>query len=428
MENVKRVWINIARIILGLCFIFSGFVKAIDPNGSMYKISDYLEAFDWKLLSDLSWLMAILLAAVEFFIGTALVLGLWKKSISLISLIFMLFMTPFTLYLAIYNPVSDCGCFGDALILTNWQTFFKNIFLLLLAFPVFYWHDLLFEYYGRQTTKLSAYWCFIFPLLLSYYGSQHLPILDFRPYKIGNHLPDMMTIPKGAVVDSFETRFIYQKNGVKKEFSVNNAPLSDTTWSYVDRIEKQIRKGYSPPITDFVINHPVQGDITRKVLNDTSYTFLLVSPKLEAANRSSISNLLSVVDYAKKHHFAFYGLTNSDPKAIEEWNYEYDSEIVFCTVDDRTLKTMIRSNPGIILLKNGEVIQKWAYLDVPDFTEVTKPLDQLKWGRVKTVSTLSVLGRVFLLFILPLLFFYLLHKGYRFHFHLQKNKKNSSNK
>jgi len=422
MENTKKILINIARLILGMCFVFSGFVKAVDPSGSAYKIADYLEAFGWTFFSDLSWLMAVSLSAAEFFLGTALLLGLWKKTTGMLSLVFMLVMTPFTFYLAIKNPVSDCGCFGDALILTNWQTFYKNIVLLALSVAVLFRNDLTYTIFGHRTERWSAYWCLIFPLMLSVYSYRHLPVLDFRPYKIGNHLVDQMIIPDGAPVDSFETHFIYEKNGIQQEFSAENAPLSDPAWIFVDRKETQIKQGYMPPIHDFVLEHPSKGNITEDVLNDTSYTFLLVSSKLEKANRSANSRIESVYQYAKKQGYIFYGLTNSDYSAIDEWNYEYDSGIEFCSVDDRTLKTMIRSNPGMILLKNGVVLQKWAFRDIPDLSKVKQPLNKLEWGQVRKVSIIHVLGSVFLSFLMPLLFFYLLHRGYRFHFNFMKKK------
>jgi len=427
MENTKNTAINIARFLVGFCFVFSGFVKAIDPLGSSYKFADYLEAFHWSFLSDLTFLMAVGLAATELFLGAALLLGLWKKTTSLLALLFMLFMTPFTLYLAIKNPVSDCGCFGDALILTNWQTFYKNIVLLILVVPVYLWHDLTYTLFGKRTGSWSAFWCLIFPLLLSTYSIRHLPLLDFRPYKIGNKLADLMSIPDGAPRDSFDTRFIYEKNGVQKEFSVNDAPLSDSSWKFIDRKETQIRKGYTPPIHDFELEHPTKGIITEEVLSDTSYTFLLVSPKLEEANRSTVSLIQSAYLYAKKQGYAFYGLTNSDGEAMEEWNYEYDSNIEFCTVDNRTLKTIIRSNPGVLLLKNGVVLQKWAFRDIPDFSTVKTSLNLNSWGSVRKVNTASILGKLFIIFLLPLLLFFSFHKGYRLHFNFQKKKKNLDN-
>ena len=148
MKKAIKILINLARLLLGAVFVFSGFVKAIDPLGTSYKIKDYFEAFDWTFFSDLSLMMAVLLAATEFFLGAALLLGIWKKTVSLLLLLFMSVVTPLTLYLAIKNPVTDCGCFGDALILTNWQTFFKNLVLLLLAIVVFFRNDKFYLFFG----------------------------------------------------------------------------------------------------------------------------------------------------------------------------------------------------------------------------------------------------------------------------------------
>jgi uncharacterized membrane protein YphA (DoxX/SURF4 family) len=428
MEKTKKIFINIARLLLGVSFVFSGFVKVIDPLGFSYKIKDYFEAFGWTSFSELSFLIGVTLAAVELFLGASLLLGVWKRSISLLLLLFMSIITPFTLYLAIKNPVSDCGCFGDALIITNWQTFYKNIFLLFLAIPIFLWSDLFYVFFGNRTGRWSAYWCLLFPFMLSFYCVRHLPLLDFRPYKIGNHLIDFMTIPEGAVRDSFDTRFVYAKNGVQEEFSIDKAPLSDPQWVFVSRKDIQIRKGYTPTIHDFVLEHPTKGDITDEVLKDTSYTFLLVSSKLEESNRNNIAQIESAAQYAQEHLYAFYGLTNSGSEAIDEWNYEYDTKIDFCTVDDRTLKTIIRSNPGLVLLKNGVVIQKWAFRDIPDFSNIKLPLSDTKWGHVKSVNVIELLAKVFLLFLIPVFIFFLLHRGYRFHFtYFQKRKTNSSN-
>jgi hypothetical protein len=311
-------------------------------------------------------------------------------------------------------------------VLSNWATFYKNIVLLLLAGVTFYWHDLHLEIFGRHTSRWSAYWCFLFPLLLSAFSYRHLPIIDFRPYKIGNRLADLMKVPAGAPTDSFETRFIYEKQGVKQEFPVEKAPVSDSTWTYVDRIEKQIRKGYTPPIHDFVVEHPKRGDITQEILNDTSYTFLLVSPNLEKANRESSDRIGAVQDYAGKHGYAFYGLTNSDAGVIDEWNYEYDSDIEYCSVDQQTLQTMIRSNPGLMLLKNGVVYQKWAFTDIPDLSKMKEPLDRLPFGKERVVSIMRNLVNIFLIYLVPLMFFYLVHTGHHFHFNFMK-KKNLNN-
>lgn len=421
MKKAQKIAINGARVLLGGFFVFSGFVKAIDPLGGSYKLSDYFEAFGLMPLMDISGLFAVLLAAFEFFLGTALILGLWRKSTSFLVLLFMLLATSFTLYLVWKHPVTDCGCFGDAWVLTNTQTFYKNVVLLLLAVPVFVWNNLFVTFFGRRTERWSIYWCMFFPLLLSVHCYRHLPLLDFRPYKVGNYLPDLMDAPAGAPKDSFDVRFVYERKGVRKSFTAETAPLNDSSWVFVDRELTLIRKGFEPPIRDFYMEHPSRGDITGEVLSDTSYTFLLVSPNLVTANRGTMDRMVSVYRYARRFGYAFYGLTGSDFQAVDEWNYEYDVDMDFCTMDDRTLRTMIRSNPGLMLLKGGTVIQKWGFRDIPDLTRLREPLSRIGKDKADD-AVVEGLGKVFLLWCIPLLCFYLLHKGYCLHFHWKRQK------
>lgn len=415
-EKTMKILINVARGLLGLCFVVSGFVKAVDPWGTAYKINDYLEAFGWIYFTDLSFIFSVLLSAFEFFLGTSLLLGLYKRTISLLTLLFMVFVTPLTLYILISNPVTDCGCFGDAIILSNSMTFVKNLFLLAFAVTVFLWNDRFIPFYGPHTTRWAAFWCMIFPLFLSCYSAMHLPMLDFRPYKIGNHLSEQMKAPEGQAADSIQTVFIYEKNGVRETFPIDQAPVNDTTWTFVDRKDKVIKQGKLAPIHDFVIQHPERGDITDSILAEPSYVFLFVSSKLEDMNYNRIPDFLRIKQYAESQGYPFFGLTSSNERIVEDWKYEYDETMTFCSMDDRTLKTMIRSNPGLILIKNGTVLQKWGFRDIPDFSEVDKSLDQYSYGTVQKVSSMKVISGLLLVFLLPLLFIGLIHHGYHIRF------------
>lgn len=415
-DKYLKILINVARLLLGLIFVFSGFVKTIDPLGSTYKINDYLDAFGWIYFKEMSFLMSILLSASEFFLGIALLLGIYKRTISLFLFLFLIFLTPLTLYIAVTNPVSDCGCFGDALVLSNTATFIKNLFLLVVAFFVYWHNDKFILIYGKHTSRYTALWCALFPVLISIWSYRHLPLIDFLPYKIGNNLPSLMKVPAGAVTDSITTLFVYEKNGVRQKFTLDKAPFSDTTWTFVDREDIAVRQGYRNPIHDFTLEHPELGDITSEVLADPSYTFLFVSNKLEEMNYNRLQEILDVKLYANKHGYRFLGLTNSNPRVIDDWKYEYDDDMIFCTLDDRTLKTMMRSNPGLILIKNGTVYQKWGFRDVPDFSVQKLPLDQLSYGAVGKPFMGRLLGGLALVLVLPLLFFFLVHSGYRFRY------------
>lgn len=415
-DKTLKILVNVARLLLGLSFVFSGFVKALDPLGSTYKINDYLEAFGWVYFQDMSFLMSILLSAVEFFLGLALIIGVYKRAISLSLMLFMLFVTPLTLYIAIANPVSDCGCFGDALVLSNTATFLKNLVLLAIAFFVYWQNEKFITFYGKNTSRYTALWCMLFPLMISIWSYRHLPLIDFLPYKIGNNLAALMKIPAGAVTDSITTVFIYEKKGVKKKFTLEKAPFADTTWKFVDREDIAVRQGYRAPIHDFVLEHPELGDITKEVLADPSYTFLLISNKLEDMNYNRIQEIMDVKLYANKQGYRFLALTNSSPRIVEDWKYEYDDEMVFCSLDDRTLKTMMRSNPGLILLKNGTVYQKWGFRDVPDFSDEKLPLNKLTYGAIGFPSNGKLIGGLLFVLIIPLIFFFLVHSGYRFRY------------
>lgn len=415
-DKTLKILVNVARVVLGLCFVFSGFVKAVDPLGSTYKINDYLDAFGWVYFKDFSLLLSFLLSATEFFLGLALLIGVYKRVVSLSLMLFMLFVTPLTLYIAITNPVTDCGCFGDALVMSNTATFLKNLVLLALAFFVYWQNEKLITIYGPHTSRYTAIWCFVFPLLISTWSYRHLPLIDFLPYKVGNNLPAMMKAPAGAPTDSITTLFIYEKNGVKKKFTLEKAPLADTTWKFVDREDVAVREGYRSPIHDFVLELPENGDITEKVLKDTSYTFFFICDKIEDMDYSHLQEIMDVKLYAEKHGYRFLGLTNSNERVIEDWKYEYDDAMTFCSMDDRTLKAMIRSNPGLILMKNGTIYQKWGFRDVPDLAGVSLPLHKIAYGAIGQPFYGKLIGGLLLILVLPLIFFFLMHSGYRFRY------------
>ena len=234
LHIIQKTGANVCRFLLAASFIFSGFVKAVDPLGFQYKIQDYLTAF-----GVISWfpsffplLGGIILSAIEFSIGIFLFFGIKKTISTTLALVLMIFMTPLTLYLAIFDPVSDCGCFGDAWVLTNWETFAKNIVLLLAAIATFQWRKMLIRFVTRKMEWLISLYTIFFVFTLSFYCLDRLPVLDFRPYKIGQNIMKGMSIPEGAKPSVYESVFILEKNGEKKEFTLDNYP--DSTWTFVD--------------------------------------------------------------------------------------------------------------------------------------------------------------------------------------------------
>lgn len=398
-----KVWVNICRFVLAVVFIFSGFVKAIDPLGFFYKIQDYLTAFGliswfpgyWPLL------FAVLLAAVEFCTGMYLFLGIRRRISSSLALLLMLVMTPLTLYLAIANPVSDCGCFGDAIVLTNWQTFGKNVVLLIAAVTVVWkWREVV-RFISLKLEWILSLYTILFVFALAFYCLRNLPLFDFRPYKIGTNVKAGMEIPEGAKLSVLETMFVMEKDGKRQEFTLDNYP--DSTWTLVETRTVVKEKGYEPPIHDFSMLSIDSGtDITDSVLTDPGYTFLLVVHRVEEADDSYIDLINEIYDYSVEHGYGFYALTSSPEEEIALWCDRTGAEYPFCQMDDITLKTIIRSNPGLLLLKGGTILNKWSDSQLPDEYVLTDSLDRLALGRQKNVNDWYTMGYVVLWFLVPL--------------------------
>lgn len=388
---------------LATLFIFSGFVKAVDPLGSFYKIQDYLAAFgiiSW-FPTYLPLLFAIILSSAEFCVGVFLFFGVRRKIASTLALLLMCVMTPLTLYLALANPVSDCGCFGDAWVLTNWQTFGKNIVLLIAAIAVFRERKLMFRFVTLKIEWMVSLYTLLFVFALSFYCLEYLPVLDFRPYKIGADIKAGMEIPEGAKPSVFESRFVLEKDGRQQEFTLDNYP--DSTWTFVETRTVLKEKGYEPPIHDFsMISLGTGEDITDSVLTDKGYTFLLVAHRIEEADDSNIDLINEIYDYSVEHGYGFYALTSSPDEEIEMWRERTGAEYPFCQMDDITLKTIIRSNPGLLLIKDGTILNKWSDNQLPDEYVLNDSLDKLELGQQKQENKLHTIGYVLLWFIVPL--------------------------
>ncbi len=402
----KLVWgiVNLCRLFVSVVFIFSGVVKIVDPRGSQYKFEDYITAFGWNdwIPSFYPLVFAILLAVFEFILGIYLFFGIRRKSTTVMLWLFMLFVTPFTLYLAITNPVSDCGCFGDAVTLSNWETFAKNVLLFLAATMLLFFPQLMNRFISERNQWTISLYSIVFAVVLAGLCLYRLPVLDFRPYYIGADLLKGMEIPADALPPEYETTFILEKDGVTKEFTLENYP--DSTWHFVDSKTVVISEGFVPPIHDFsMLLWPDNVDITQDVLRDTSYTFLLVSPKLEAADDSNIDLINELYDYCAEYGYGFYCLTSSAADAIQRWQDLTGAEYPFCMTDEITLKTIVRSNPGLVLIKGGVVYNKWSCNSIPAEDELKQPLDVSPLGAMQVESRMVAAVKILLWFIIPLL-------------------------
>ena len=362
---------NISRIVIGVVFIFSGFVKGIDPLGSTYKFSDYFTAFGMEQLDPLAFPLAIILSTFEFIVGVALIFNIKTRINSWIVLVFMSFFTLLTLYLAIDNPVSDCGCFGDAIIMTNWQTFAKNVVIMVFALIVFIYRNQFVSLFSNTKQYSILGIGIAFMVALSFYCYEHLPIIDFRPYNIGTHIPDKMKVPEDAPKAEYKTILKYKKNGKIKEFTMDSLP--DSTWQWVETKNIKVKEGYVPPIHDFTISTLEGEDITDIVLKQDKFTFLLIAYNLKKSSGENMGEINKIADFCNnKSNCSFICLTASIDKTINDFKNKYDTNFKFYNTDEITLKTIVRSNPGLMLIKHGTILDKWHHNDVPGPEKVSK--------------------------------------------------------
>ena len=403
MQKLRITVVNVCRFVLAATFIFSGYVKAIDPLGTLYKLKDYAAAMslngllpDWVLVG-----VAIALGALEFALGVFMLFAVRRHVVSRITLAFMAAMTVLTLWIFVADPVKDCGCFGDALKLTNGETLLKNIVLSACAALVAWRPADMARFISRSNQWIVRYYTVAYIVITSVYCLYTLPIFDFRPYHVGTNIKQGMEIPEGAEQPEFESTFLLRKNGETREFTLDNYP--DSTWEYVDTRTVQTKKGYEPPIHDFALTSCDTGeDITEQVLTKKGYTFLLVSPRLAVADDSNFGDIDQIYEYAEENGADFYCVTASANDEIERWRDLTGAEYHFCNADETTLKTMIRSNPGLMLLKDGTIIGKWSHNALPQTDDLTAPLQQLTIGKAQNDSTTERLLIVLLTFFLPL--------------------------
>lgn len=402
-QRLLKMIVNLCRIIVAVTFIFSGFVKAIDPIGTQYKLQDYLGSIgmagilpNWTLLA-----VAVFLAAIEFCIGIFLLFAIQRRLISKLTVAFMAFMTMVTVWIVVADPVKDCGCFGDALHLTNTETLIKNIVLLVCSLAIMYRPLAMFRFVSKSNQWIVTNYTIVFILVSSGLSLYYLPIFDFRPYHIGVNIPRGMEIPKGAKLPQFKTTFIMEKNGQRKEFALDNYP--DASWKFIDSKTVQTSEGYIPPIHDFSITDNKTGlDLTNNVLSHKGYTFLLIAPHLETADDSNFGDIDRLYEYAQSYDIPFYCLTASTTKAIKRWVDLTGAEYPFCITDEAVLKTIIRSNPGLLLLKDGTIINKWSHNNLPNEAKLSRPISQSSLGKMPKDSVPAKILEIVLWFILPL--------------------------
>lgn len=359
---------HIARILIGITFIFSGFVKGIDPWGSTYKFTDYFNAMGMEWLLWAAFPLGVLLALAEFSIGVALLFNIFTRLFSWMALFFMAIFLPLTLWVAIKNPVTDCGCFGDALVISNWATFIKNIVLTILAIIVVIYRKDMNSLIGHRVSNILGLILILAYGIIVFYSYNHLPIFDFRPYKVGVNIPDAMTVPEDAPRDVYKNIFYYKNKNTGKvdKFTEDNYPWKDTVnWAFDNIESKLVEEGYHAPIHDFRIETPDGEDITDFFMNDKNYVFMLVSYRLDKSDKDTQDNINDLANWALESGLSFFCLTSTLPDESSVFAEETGAPYEFFNCDEITLKTIIRSNPGLVLLKGGTIVGKWHYNDIP---------------------------------------------------------------
>jgi len=366
---MKQKLLLLARWVVGSVFTFSGFVKGIDPVGFQYKLNDYIEALHIQWLEFLSFPGALLLPFAEFAIGITLLSGILIRLSTKLAFIFMLFFTPLTLYIALKNPVTDCGCFGDALVISNWMTFYKNIVLIVFAaFLFIYRKNLLFTLSVKSREVAFGLLSFVY-LTAVYWSYNHEPVFDFRPYKVGANIPDGMKTPVGSPTDVYQNVYHYRnrKSNEVKQFDDRDYPWKDTiNWKFESMDPPLLlKKGFRPPIHDFSIQTIDQENVTDFYLQDSLFTFFAIAYDLEKSNYKKQNELNRLAEWAKFKGYHFVGLTSTTGGALDKYKREQLPAYEILFTDQVTLKTIIRANPGLILIRKGTIIGKWHFNDFP---------------------------------------------------------------
>lgn len=363
---------NTSRILSGLVFVFSGFVKGVDPLGTAYRIEDYFIAYgtDWAL--SFSLLLSIVLCAVEFSVGMALLANVRMKLTSWVLLLMMSFFTLLTFYDALYEPVPDCGCFGDAIKMTNWQTFYKNIVLIMLALLVFVNRN---KYQSLFSKSLQTMFVVLFLLLFGYfsvYNYRHLPMIDFRAWKVGNQLN-----PDGEAETKVYLLYQNKQSGETQEYLSPNYPWNDSVWlAEWEFIDQRTETNGDLPQHGLFAEDADGNDMTDVVLH-SPHLFVFVSPALEEVDSSQLHEVDDMVEQLQENGYAALWLTASLPENIEPLLATHNALAEVYFVDETVLKTIVRANPGLVLIHQGEVLGKWHYNDFPQGESLLKILHEL---------------------------------------------------
>jgi len=359
--------VGIARIIVGFLFVISGLIKLNDPVGFAFKLQDYFapEVLNLEFLMPYALPLALLLVIVEVLVGVALLIGYFKRLTLWLLLLMIIFFTFLTFYSAYFNKVTDCGCFGDAIPLTPWESFYKDVILLVLIIILFVGSKYIRPLFTRSIRSILVLLSLVICLAIGYYVLQHLPIIDFRPYKIGANIKESMEIPEDAPKPLFEYRWKFNVDGAEK-IVVTHGDYPDVDGEFIDVDTKMIHPGYTPPIEDFFIEK--DGEDRTDYLLAKENLILVVAYSLDNTERQGYAAIKEVTDRAIANGYDVVGVSASSQKATEELTSDYGLNFEFYFSDETALKTIVRSNPGLLALNRGTIEQKYHWNDAHKMT------------------------------------------------------------
>ncbi|MFV5693713.1 BT_3928 family protein [Flavobacterium sp. LT1R49] len=361
---MKNIITQFSRIFVGILFIISGLIKLNDPIGFSYKLAEYFgePVFNMPFLVPFALAIALFLVILEVVLGVMLLIG-YKSKFTINSLLLLIvFFTFLTFYSAYFDVVRDCGCFGDALHITPWQSFTKDVVLLFFILILFFNRKLVKPLFGNTVQNILAFASIALCAFMGYWVINHLPIIDFRPYKVGTNIQKGMRIPDNAPKSVVEMVFIYKVNGVDKEFSEKDLMALPEGATFVDRKDKVITEGYVPPIHDFAMEKE-GSDYKEEFLNEPKLV-MIVAYDLVHADKAGLIKLEKLNQEAKAKGYKVIGMTASSPEEIAKSKKEFGMTFDFYFCDATALKTIERANPSIVILEKGTILQKVHYNDI----------------------------------------------------------------
>ncbi len=422
-ETWCRLLTTLMRLVVGGLFVFSGFTKAVDPWGTCYKITDYLNAMGMEQWGDTALFLAVALAALEFMVGMAIVVGAYRRSSLIIALLMMAVMTPVTLWLAITDAVPDCGCFGDALHLSNWATFFKNILLILGLIYLLMFNKSLKGVYGPAVHWIVMAVSFAMVMAVAYYGYFVQPLIDYRPYPVGTRLADMNAADSEDENGEDDFIFIYSRDGVEQEFTIDSLPDEEDGWEYVTRYHARrphgkviIQNGASP--NSIAIMDEEGNDVTLDVLTRNRHMVLLLFPDLPEVGALHSFALNELNDAALVADADVVALTPATAQEIEQWKDISMASYPIYNMDDSELKMIARGNPAVVYLEDGTI--KWKRT-LTSLEDVEQPVELNRLSDDYDAD--GIMTRLMAAFLLALLAILILNRSHLVLRHLFTRKK-----